>query len=103
MGKNSALKTLGRRLGNIVLHRMLVKYTNKPESVSHLANEETEYRAAAIIDAKKFNWNEKDKQELKIVAIGFFKNKSIKRYKDVKLPLEEAKTLISQEIIDLNL
>lgn len=98
MGKNSALKTLGKRIGNVVLHEMLVKYMHKPESVSHLVNEEHEYRAATIADAKKFNWNEQDKQELKIVAIEFLKNKSIKRYPDVKFPLEEAEKLISQEI-----
>ncbi|MEK6882825.1 MAG: hypothetical protein AABY22_24595 [Nanoarchaeota archaeon] len=103
MGKNSSLKTLGKRIGNIVLHKMLIKYTNKPESISHLINEENEYRAAAIIDAKKFNWNEGDKQELRIIAIGFFENKSIKKYFDVNLPLEEAKTLIDQEIINLKL
>ena len=103
MGKNAAVKTLGKIIGNIVLHKMLANYTNKPESISHLVNEEIEYRTAALIDAKKYNWNETDKQRIAIIAINFFKNKSFKKYPDVKLPLEEAKTLIHQEITGLEL
>ncbi len=103
MGKNSALKTLGRRIGNIVLHKMLVIYTHKPESISHLFHEENEYRAAAIADAKMFHWNDKDKQKLKTAAIKFFKNKSSKKYSDVSLSLKEAEVLINQELKDLNL
>lgn len=103
MGKSAALKTLGRIIGNIVLHKMLVKYTNKPESISHLANEEIEYRTAALMDAKKYNWNETDKQKIAIIAINFFENKSIKKYSDVNLFIEEAKALINQEIIGLDI
>ena len=98
MGKNSVLKTLGKRIGNIVLHKMLAKYTNKPESLGHLINEENEYRAVAIIEARKFNWDGSDKEELKITAIEFFRNKSTKKYPDVKFPLKEAEALINEEI-----
>ena len=103
MGKNRALKTLGKIIGNVILHKMLAKYTSKPESITHLMNEENEYRVTAISNAKKFNWNEKDKQEIKTIAIGFFKNKSAGKYPDVNLPLEEAKILIDKEIKDLGL
>ena len=103
MGKNSSLRTLGNVIGNVVLHKMLGRYTNKPESVSHLINEENEYRASAIKEARKFNWNEKDKQEVKIAAIQFFRNKSIKKYSDVRLPLGEAEVLIDKEIKDLGI
>ncbi len=103
MGKDSALKTLGKIIGNVVLHKMLALYTNRPESTSHLLNEESEYRASAIKSAKKFNWNEKDKQEIKLVALEFFKSKSIKKYPDVAFPLEEAESLISQELKEMNL
>ncbi|MEK6871826.1 MAG: hypothetical protein AABX16_02890 [Nanoarchaeota archaeon] len=103
MGKNSAVRTLGNRIGNIVLHKMLITYTNKPESVNHLFNEENEYRAAALMDAKRFNWNEKDKQRLKILALEFIKNKSIKKYPDVLFPLKEAEMLVNKELKELNL
>ena len=82
---------------------MLVIYTHKPESISHLFHEENEYRAAAIADAKMFHWNDKDKQKLKTAAIKFFKNKSSKKYSDVSLSLKEAEVLINQELKDLNL
>ncbi|MEK6824387.1 MAG: hypothetical protein AABX12_01880 [Nanoarchaeota archaeon] len=103
MGKNSALKTLGKIIGNVVLHKMLARYTNKPESMSHLLYEESEYRASAIKSAKEFNWNEEDKQDIKRVAIEFFKNKSIKKYPDVAFQLEEAESLVSQELEEMNL
>ena len=82
MGKNSAIRTLGKRVGNVVLHKMLVKYTNKPESRKHLQNEEITYRDSAIKDAKEYNWNKEDYKELKIIAIKFIKNKSSKKYPD---------------------
>ena len=103
MGKNTALKTLGRIIGNIVLHKMLSKYTNKPESTGHLENEEIEYRTAALINAKKYNWNETDKQEIEAIAINFFENKRAKKYPDVTLTIAEAKALINQEITGLDI
>lgn len=103
MGKNKALKTLGKIIGNIVLHKILAKYTNNPESVKYLINEENEYRATAINSAKKFNWNKENINEIKNIAIEFFKNKSVKKYPDVTLPLEEAKVLIDNEIKDLEI
>ncbi len=103
MGKNSAVKTLGKRIGNIVLHNLLVKYTNRPESKNYLQSEVLEYRNAAIKDAKEYNWNEKDKEELKIVALEFIKQKKDKRYPDVTFSLKEAEDLVEKEIQDLNL
>lgn len=103
MGKNSVVKTLGKRIGNVVLHRLLVKYTNKPESKSHLQKEEAEYRDAAVKDAKKYNWNEEDKQKLKAIAIEFVKDKKDKKYYDIDIPLEEAEKLIEEEIIDIKI
>ena|SRR2546430_241301 len=103
MGKNKTIKTLGKRIGNIVLHKLLVKYTNKPESRGHLQSEEGVYRDQAIKDARKYNWNEKDKQALKILAIAFVKEKKDKKYPDVIFPLSEPERLAEEEIIGLKL
>ena|SRR3989338_4122806 len=103
MGKNSVIKTLGKRIGNVVLHKLLVKYTNKPESKVYLQNEELEYRAATVKEAKKYNWNEDDKHVLKKTAIEYIKDKKNKKYEDVNFSFEEAEKLVAEEIIDLKL
>ena len=103
MGKNSAIKTLGKRIGNIVLHVLLGKHTNRPESEGHLRNEELEYRNAAVKDAKEYNLNERDKGKLKDTALDFIKQKKDKKYPDVIFSIKEAEKLVEQEILNLNL
>jgi|SRR3989344_1655638 len=103
MGKNSVVKTLGKRVGNVILHSLLVKYTNRPESINHLQHEEATYRDAAIKEAKKYNWNEEDKQLIKNLAIEFIKNKKDIKYPDVNFSIDEANKLIEEEIINLEL
>ena len=103
MGKNSVIRTLGKRIGNIVLHKLLVGHTNKPESRVYLQNEELEYRAAAVKEAKKYNWSEDDKYILKNDAIEYIKSKKNKKYEDVIFSFEEAEKLIAEEIIGLKL
>ncbi len=103
MGKDSVIKTLGKRIGNVVLHKLLIKYTNRPESIGHLQSEEVTYRDAAVKDAKEYNWNESDKNALKIQAIEFIKNKKDKKYSDVNFSLDEVTEFVEEEIIDLKL
>ena len=103
MGKNSALKTLGKRIGNVVLHKLLVTYTNRLKSKSHLQNEEITYLDEAVKDARKYHWNEEDRQTLKIQAAEFIKNKRNKKYADVNFSLDEVEKLVEEEIISLKL
>ncbi len=79
----------------------MLYYTNRPESLRHLENEESEYLDVTIKNSKKYNWNEKDKQSLKIIAIEFVKNKIDKKYDDVNFPLSEVEILAEEEIINL--
>ena len=39
MGKNKAIKSIGRVIGNIVVHKITFKYTNNPESRNHIFSE----------------------------------------------------------------
>ncbi|MEK6855764.1 MAG: hypothetical protein AABX66_01250 [Nanoarchaeota archaeon] len=103
MGKNSVIKTLGKRIGNVVLHKLLIKYTHRPESINHLQKEEVTYRDAAIKDAREYNWNEGDKQTMKIQAIRFIKDKKVNKYSDVDLPSDEIEKLVEEEIVALRL
>ena len=87
----------------MVLHKLLIIYTNKPESKGHLQNEEITYRDEAIKESKKYNWNEKDKEELKLIAIAFIKNKKENKYADVKFSISETEKLVTEEIENLKL
>ena len=103
MGKNKVTKTLGSRIGNVVLHELIGRHTNRPESRNFLHNEELVYRDGAIKDAKKYHWNEEDKKALRAMAFDFVKFMWNKKYPDVKLVLTEAENLIDKEISDLSL
>lgn len=103
MGKNRILKTLGKRIGNTVMHKLLIKHTNRPESVGHLESEEQAYRDSAIKEAKRYHWNMEDINLIKLEAIDFIKDRKDKKYSDVVFSFEEAKKLIEEEIVDLEL
>ena len=61
MGKNKIIKSLGKVIGNVAMHKLLLIYTSKPESKSYLKSEIMEYSADAFEKAQEFNWNENDK------------------------------------------
>ena len=64
MGKNKLIKSLGKRIGNTVIHKILIKYTNKPDSVQYLENEADAYRDNVLESSQDFNWSDKDKEEI---------------------------------------
>jgi hypothetical protein len=101
MGKKSVIKSLGNVIGNIVLHKILVKYTNKPESLHHLKSEITAYSDNASDLASGFNWNDLDIEEIKQEAYSNFKRDIEKYYPDVKFPEEEAEKLIEETLNDI--
>lgn len=101
MGKNKIIKSLGSVIGNIVVHRILIKYTNKPESVNYLRYEVQEYGDVAIEKAQEFNWNSQDKERIKFEALKKFKKEIEKYYKDVKFPMKEAEKLIEETIDEI--
>ena len=103
MGKNSALNSLGRRIGNVVLHKLLVEHTNRPESKNHLFSEEIEYRNSAIKEAKEYNWNSRDVEFIKKIAIKFIEEKRTKKYSDVDFSTNQADKLIIEEMENIGI
>jgi len=103
MGKKSAIESLSRIVSNVVVHRILINYTNKPESINYLNNEAKEYRDAAISRTKKFNWNQSDKQEIKSNALEIFKNRMARTYGDVKFPISEAERFLDEVMKEIGL
>lgn len=100
MGKNSVIKSLGRCIGNVVLHKLLAGHTNKPESRNYLRSEIMEYSSDAFEKAQEFNWNEKDKEEIKNKSIERIKS-LIKNYPDLPYNEEEAIRLIKETMNEL--
>jgi len=48
MGKNSDIESISNSVSNTILHKILIEYTNKPHSASHLISEEIEYRGQSM-------------------------------------------------------
>ncbi len=103
MGKKSAIDSLSKVIANVIVHKVLLRYTNKPESVSHLNYEVTEYRDTAISKAEKFNWNKSDKEEIKSNAWRYFKSKMNTRYRDVMFPMKEAVRFLNQTMEEIGI
>lgn len=98
MGKNKLIKSLGKRIGNIVIHKILMKYTNIPESLHHLKSEVETYRDNVMESSQEFNWNDKDKSEIKSLALDKFKKDMKIFYSDVKFPKEEPEKIADETI-----
>ena len=65
MGKNRIRESLIREIANIIVHEIVAKHTNKPESVHFLESETIEYRSNAEKTSKKYNWDIDDKEYIK--------------------------------------
>ena len=98
MGKNRTIKILGNIIGNLVVHKILVKHTNKPESIHHPKSEIDSYRDNSLEIASEHNWNEKDKAKIKLLSLKKFKKDMDKYYADVKFPMGDVPELIEKTI-----
>ncbi len=102
MGKNSVIKSLGKCIGNVVLHKFLVEHTNKPESKNYLKNEVIEYTTDAFEKAQEFNWNKKDKEKIKELSLKRINN-LIKNYSDVVYNKNKIEKLINETMDNMML
>ena len=64
MGKNRDLDILIRLIVNTIVHEIVVRHTNRPESEHFLESEIIEYRGQAKKAAKSHNWNDNDKRHI---------------------------------------
>lgn len=100
MGKNSAINSLGKCIGNIAMHKLLLKHTSKPESLNFLNNEIREYSADALEKAREYNWNDADRQELSEKAAQRVKTLG-QYYPDISLIQEEVNFFIEETMNEL--
>ena len=98
MGKSRTIKILGNILGNIVVHKILIKHTNKPESISHMTKEVGAYGENASEIAEEFNWNDGDKLKIHEEALKKFNHNMRKYYSDVIFSENEVLISIDETI-----
>lgn len=97
MGKNRIIQSLGKVIGNVVVHKIILKYGNKMESKNRLSYEIISYRDNAIGISHEFNWNDSDKDRVKEEALNEFNNR-IKKYPDVIFPASEIDKFLDETI-----
>ena len=102
MGKNGAIKSLGKVIRNVAMHKLLLDHTNKSESLGHLKAEINEYTANAFEKSQEFNWNDLDLIEIREKAVNRVKNLS-ENYWDVNFSFNEIERVVNRLIEELGL
>ena len=64
MGKDRIIKLIANLIGKSTAHKILVKYTNMPESINHMLSEIDNYRGQLSEHIIQYNWNIYDKQKI---------------------------------------
>ena len=88
---------------NTIVHAIVIKHTNKPESKHFLGSEVVEYRSQTEKISEQHNWNDKDKKRIRENVLEKIKEKLSFKYPDVSFSLREAEKLVKEEIINLGL
>lgn len=101
MGKNRDIKSLVRLIVNTIVHEIVLKHTNKPESKHFLNSEVVEYRNQTEKMAEQHNLGNKEKEQIREKALKKIKEKLAFKYPDVSFQIKEAKKLINREMDDL--
>lgn len=73
MSKKEQLENLAVFIGLRAAHKILIKLTNKPESISHLEQEADTYSDLSL-ELAEGNWNQEDRDKIMKLA-----EKSVKR------------------------
>ncbi len=103
MGKNRDIKSVVVLLVNTVVHEIVAKHTNRPESKPFLEAEVVEYRSQTEKVAEMYNWNQADRNYIKEEAIKDVNKVLFSKYPDVSFPLKEVEDCVDEEIKKLKL
>ena len=102
MGKSRTRESLIREVVNIIVHEILTKHTNRPESVHFLESETIEYKNKAEKISETYNWNADDKEYVEKKALELIKEKLAAKYPDVKYLKQEAINKLSRIIKEIS-
>lgn len=99
MGKDRAIKIIANLIAGMAAHRILFKYTNRPESINHIESEIENYRGTISDYLTEFNWNSYDKERIKREAKRNLR-KELKEthFKDVSFSSNEISKMLNETI-----
>ena len=83
MGKNRIRESLIKNIVNVVVHEIIAKHTNKPESLHFLNSEIIEYVSQTKKMTNKYNWDKEDKEYIEENALQMIEEKLLTKYSDV--------------------
>ena len=90
MGKNRVRESLIRKIVNVVVHKIIVEHTNKPESAHFLESEIIEYRSITEKTSEEYSWDNEAKEYIKKKALNMIKEKLNTKYPDIEYSKQEA-------------
>ena len=64
MTRHSDLIIGSKHLGNSIAHSLKIEFTNEPESVNKMQNEEIEYRSQGLSKLFDHTWTDSEKKEI---------------------------------------
>jgi hypothetical protein len=98
MGKNRDIKSLIRLMSNTIVHEIVAKHTNRPESEKSLNFEVIEYRGQTKKMYGRHNWNQRDKENIKNKVLRMVREKLSIKYSDVSYSEDELEDLLEVEM-----
>lgn len=93
MGKKQAINSLANSIALVSVHKILIKYTNKPESRKHLEDEVGDYSVDAFEKSEEYSWTKEELSEIETKSIRATRNK-LNKYKDIVLSDKELKEFV---------
>jgi len=101
MGKNKDRESLIRVIVNVVVHEIVLRNTNRPESKNFVRSEIIEYSKKAKGDILKHNWNEKDREYIRENGLDGVKNRMKEKYYDIDFDESEIEEILNREMSEL--
>ena len=101
MGKNSDRKELIQLIVSAVVHKIVAKHTNRPESEHFLLMEATEYFGQARKIASEHTWNYADKDYIKEKSLRKIISGMESKYPDVLFSEQETKEILEEVMLIL--
>lgn len=98
MGKDRDRESLIRLLVNVIVHKIVLKNTNKPESEHFLSSEIIEYRGQTEKVAEQHCWSESDKDYIREKILKKIKEKMENKYSDVNFSMKDVEMLVDSEM-----
>lgn len=68
MSRHDDLISGSRQLGNSIAHTLKIEFTNNPESINYMQNEEGEYRSQGLSILFNHTWTEAEKKEIESIV-----------------------------------